>query len=51
MAYTGGLNWCLNKNFKVQLNYEHTDFDSEITYSGKARGGEDVFITRFHIGY
>jgi phosphate-selective porin OprO and OprP len=51
MAYTGGLNWYFNRNFKVQFNYEHTDFDNEITYSGKGRGGEDVFLSRFQISY
>jgi phosphate-selective porin OprO/OprP len=51
LAYTGGLNWYFNKNFKVQLNWEHTDFDNEINFGGKARGSEDVFLTRFHIGY
>ena len=51
IAYTGGLNWYLNKSFKIQFNYEHTDFDEEISFGGDARGSEDVFLTRFHIGY
>jgi phosphate-selective porin OprO/OprP len=51
IAYTGGLNWYLNKNFKLQLNYEHTDFDKEITFGKQARGSEDVFISRFQISY
>lgn len=30
-----GVNWYLNENFKLQLNYDHTNFD------GGATGGED----------
>ena len=51
MAYTGGLNWYFNRNFKLQFNWEHTDFDNDITFSGKGRGGEDVLLTRFQIAY
>jgi phosphate-selective porin OprO and OprP len=51
LAWTGGLNWYLNKNFKVQLNYEHTEFEDEINFGGDLRDHEDVFITRFQIAY
>jgi phosphate-selective porin OprO/OprP len=50
-AYGGGINWYLNRNFKVQLNYERSEFDNEITFGGKARDHEDVFLTRFQISY
>jgi phosphate-selective porin OprO/OprP len=51
IAYTGGINWYLNKNFKVQLNYERTDFDDEVDFGGHLRNHEDVLITRFQIAY
>ena len=55
VAYTGGLNWYFNKNFKLQLNWEHTEFDNNITYSGHfgnhTRNHEDVFLSRFQIAY
>ena len=51
LAYTGGLNWYLNKNFKVQLNYEHTSFDGKPTFAGKAQSHEDVLLTRFQIAF
>jgi phosphate-selective porin OprO/OprP len=50
-AYTAGANWYLNRAFKVQLNYERTDFDGEPTFSGQARDHEDVLITRFQIAF
>ena len=50
LSYTFGLNWHLNRNFKVNLNYEHTDFDG-----GEANplleDGEDVFMTRAQISF
>ena len=45
-AYTGGLNWYLNKSFKVQLNYERTNFSQRVT-----RDHEDVLLTRFQIAF
>jgi phosphate-selective porin OprO/OprP len=50
-AFTGGLNWYLNRNFKVQFNYEHTDFDQNLPLQGADRGGEDVILTQFQISY
>lgn len=50
-AYTAGLNWYLNKNFEFQFNYERTDFDNEVTFSGKQRHHEDVLLTRFQLAF
>ncbi len=50
-AYTAGLNWYLNRNFKLQFNYERTDFDGKPTFAGKKRDHEDVLLTRFQISY
>ena len=49
-AYTVGLNWYLNRNFKFMFNYEHTDFDTPVEFSS-LRDKEDVIITRFAISY
>jgi phosphate-selective porin OprO and OprP len=50
-AYTAGLNWYLNKNFKFQLNYERTDFNEKVTFSGEKKNQEDVFLTRFQLAF
>ncbi len=50
LSYTFGLNWHLNRNFKVNLNYEHTDFDGGDANPLLANG-EDVFITRAQISF
>ncbi|HUS35300.1 MAG TPA: porin [Verrucomicrobiae bacterium] len=44
-----GLNWHLNKNFKVNLNYEKTDFDGGT--SALLAHGEDVIMTRAQISF
>jgi phosphate-selective porin OprO/OprP len=49
-AYTVGLNWYLNRNFKFMFTYEHTDFDSAVEFSS-LRDKEDVILTRFQISY
>jgi len=50
-AYTAGLNWYLNKNYKFQFNYERTDFAGAPSFSGKKKDHEDVLITRFQVSY
>ena len=50
-AYTVGVNWYLNRNFKFMFNYEHTDFDSPVEFDDSLRDKEDVIITRFAISY
>ena len=51
LAYTAGLNWYFNKNFKLQLDWEHTEFDDEVQFGRYARDHEDAFISRFQISY
>jgi phosphate-selective porin OprO/OprP len=50
-AFTGGINWYLNRNFKIQFNWEHTEFDDDLAFSGKDRSHEDVAVTRFQVSY
>jgi len=49
--FTGGINWYLNRNFKIQFNYSHTEFDDDLAFSGKDRSHEDVAVTRFQVSY
>jgi phosphate-selective porin OprO/OprP len=44
-----GLNWHLNKNVKINLNYENTDFDGGT--SGLLQNGEQVFMTRAQVSF
>ena len=50
-AYTGGINWYLNRNFKLQLNWEHTEFGQKLPLQGAERGSEDALLTQFQISY
>ncbi|HYE31122.1 MAG TPA: porin [Methylomirabilota bacterium] len=50
LSYTFGLNWHLNRNFKVNLNYEHTDFDGG-NANALVANGEDVLLTRAQISF
>jgi phosphate-selective porin OprO/OprP len=49
-SYTVGLNWHLNRNFKVNLNYEHTDFKGGSSNSVLAQD-ENVIMTRAQISF
>jgi len=51
MAYTAGLNWYLNKNVKLQFNYERTNFAGAPTFNGHSRSQEDVLLSRFQISF
>ena len=44
-----GVNWHLNKNFKVNLNYENTDFKGGT--SPLLANGEQVVLTRAQISF
>ena len=50
LSYAVGLNWHLNRNFKVSLNYEHTDFEGGDSNPLLANG-EDVILTRAQIAF
>lgn len=44
-TYGTGLNWYLNENFKLLLNYEYTNFDGGAT-GGNDRADEHALLTR-----
>ena len=49
-AWSGGLNWYLNKNAKVVFDYEHTYFDrGAYLSSGGNRKDEDLFLTMLQL--
>jgi phosphate-selective porin OprO/OprP len=50
-SWSIGANWYLNRNFKLQANWEHTQFDTEVAFGDDLRGSEDVFLTRFQIAF
>ena len=50
ISYTFGLNWYLNRNVKVALNYEHTDFDGGQNRPVTSRD-ENVILTRAQISF
>src|SRR6185295_7253909 len=45
-----GLNWHLNKNFKINLNYEQTDFKGGDNSPLNAKG-EKVILTRAQVSF
>ncbi len=50
-AYTGGVNWYLNKSFKLQLDYERANFSQHITFGTNKVNHEDVLLTRFQLQF
>jgi phosphate-selective porin OprO/OprP len=50
ISYTFGLNWYLNRNVRVALNYEHTDFDGGQNRPVTSRD-ENVILTRAQISF
>ena len=50
LTYSVGLNWHLNRNVKLNLDYEHTDFDGGKDNALLANG-EDVILTRAQISF
>jgi phosphate-selective porin OprO/OprP len=49
-SYAAGVNWHLNKNFKLTLDYEHTNFKGGAGNPVLARD-EDVILTRAQITF
>ena len=49
--YTFGINWYLNRNFKFNFNFEHTEFNNDVEFGDTLRGQEDVILTRFQVSY
>lgn len=48
-SFGAGVNWYLNKNFKFNVDYEHTDFDGGS--SPLLQNGEDVIMTRAQVSF
>lgn len=46
-----GVNWYLNRNFKFNINYERTEFDTAVEFGDALRDKEDVILTRFQVSY
>jgi phosphate-selective porin OprO/OprP len=49
-AYGIGVNWYLNENLKLALNYERTSFEGGAA-GGADREDEEVFLTRVAVGF
>jgi phosphate-selective porin OprO/OprP len=49
-SITVGLNWYLNRNLKIQFNYERTLFQGGAPNGGNM-GSEDAFLTRFQLAF
>jgi phosphate-selective porin OprO/OprP len=51
-AWSFGLNWYLNKNFRANVSYSHTDFDGyKGAAAGIARQPENVLFTRLQLAF
>jgi phosphate-selective porin OprO/OprP len=47
-----GINWLLNRNFKLQLDYEQTSFKNGVVAAGSATAqDEKVILVRAQIGF
>ncbi len=46
-----GVNWYLNKNFKLQADWYNTSFDTPVSFGDKLRDHENVILTQFQIAY
>jgi phosphate-selective porin OprO/OprP len=46
-----GVNWYLNKNFKLQADWYNTSFDTPVSFGDKLRDHENVLLTQFQIAY
>lgn len=49
-AWGAGLNWYLNKNYRISLDFEQTRFDGG-SNAGADRQTENVILSRFQIAY
>jgi phosphate-selective porin OprO/OprP len=50
LTYGVGLNWHLNRNLKVTLNYGHTDFEA-VPGNPYATQSEDTILTRVQFSF
>lgn len=44
-------NWYLNRNFKLQIDWEHTGFANAIDFGGDLLDHENVLLMQFQIAY
>ncbi len=49
--YTIGLNWYLNDYLRMIFDYEHTDFDDEITVGDETLSDEDALFVRCQLEF
>ena len=50
-AWTYGINWVMNENARVMLNYIQTDFNSAVTSQGVAYTGQDAIVLRGQLAF
>jgi phosphate-selective porin OprO/OprP len=50
-AFTIGLNWYLNRLFRVTFNYEHTEFDDDLVIDGKTLDDEDALLVQCQLEF
>jgi phosphate-selective porin OprO/OprP len=50
-AWTYGINWVMNENARIMLNYVKTDFNSAVTNSGQSLLGQDAIVLRGQLAF
>lgn len=50
-AWTYGVNWVLNENARVMLNYIKTDFDTAVINSGQSLLGQEAIVLRGQLAF
>lgn len=50
-AWTYGINWVMNENARVMLNYIKTDFNSAVTNSGQSIYAQDAIVLRGQLAF
>jgi phosphate-selective porin OprO/OprP len=50
-AWTYGVNWVMNENARVMLNYIKTDYNSAVTSTGIAYTGQDAIVLRGQLAF
>jgi phosphate-selective porin OprO/OprP len=50
-AWTYGINWVMNENARIMLNYIKTDFNSAVTNSGQSLFAQDAIVLRGQLAF
>lgn len=50
-AWTYGINWVMNDNARIMLNYIKTDFNSAVTNAGQSLYGQDAIVLRGQLAF